>query len=263
VRAEEEQGFDRLSPNGVGELVLLAVLFALTAALYASVGFAGGSTYNALLALAGVDYRVFPIVALACNLIVATGGTVRFAQAGLVPWRGLVPLLALSVPAAWIGGMVPVSKQLFFLLLGGSLLIAALLLIVQPEREAGPRWPLLGPALAAPIGLLSGIVGIGGGIFLAPVLHLIGWDKAKRVAAAASVFILANSVAGIGGQLTKIADRPELLGSAVSYWPLGLAVLVGGQIGSRIGVQILPAMWLRRLTAILILYVAVRLLLQA
>jgi uncharacterized protein len=263
VRAEEEQGFDRLSPNGVGELVLLVVLFALTAALYASVGFAGGSTYNALLVLAGVDYRLFPIVALACNLIVAIGGTIRFAQAGLVPWRRLVPLLALSVPAAWIGGMLPISKQFFLLLLGGSLLIAAVLLIVQPEREARPRWPLLGPALAAPIGLLSGIVGIGGGIFLAPVLHLIGWDQAKRVAAAASVFILANSVAGIGGQLTKIADRPELLGSAVGYWPLCLAVLVGGQIGSRIGVRLLPALWLRRVTAILILYVAIRLLLQA
>lgn len=243
-------------------MLVLAVLFALTAALYASVGFAGGSTYNALLALAGVDYRVFPIVALACNLIVATGGTIQFTKAGLVPWRKLVPLLALSVPAAWIGGMLPVSKQLFLLLLGSSLLIAALLLIVQPEREGEPRWRLLGPVLAGPVGLLSGIVGIGGGIFLAPVLHLIGWDKTKRVAAAASVFILANSVAGIGGQLTKIVDRPDLLGSAVSYWPLTLAVLAGGQIGSRIGVDLLPALWLRRLTAILILYVAVRLLTQ-
>jgi uncharacterized protein len=244
-------------------VLVLILAFAVTAALYASVGFAGGSTYNALLALAGVDYRVFPLVALACNLIVATGGTIRFARAGLVPWRRLLPLLALSMPAAWIGGMLPVSKQVFLLMLGGSLLVAAVLLIVQPEREGEPRWPWLGPAVAAPIGLLSGIVGIGGGIFLAPILHLIGWDRAKRVAAAASVFILANSISGIGGQLTKIADRPEVLDSAVGYWPLGLAVLIGGQIGSRISVEILPAVWLRRLTAMLILYVAVRLLLQA
>jgi uncharacterized protein len=244
-------------------VLVLILAFAVTAALYASVGFAGGSTYNALLALAGVDYRVFPLVALACNLIVATGATIRFARAGLVPWRRLLPLLALSMPAAWIGGMLPVSKQVFLLMLGCSLLVAAVLLIVQPEREGEPRWPWLGPAIAAPIGLLSGIVGIGGGIFLAPILHLIGWNRAKRVAAAASVFILANSIAGIGGQLTKIADRPEVLDGAVGYWPLGLAVLIGGQIGSRIGVEILPAVWLRRLTAMLILYVAVRLLLQA
>lgn len=245
-------------------MLFLAIAFAVTAALYASVGFAGGSTYNALLALAGVDHRVFPIVALACNLIVATGGTIRFAQADLVPWRRLVPLLALSVPAAWLGGMLPVSKQLFLWLLGGSLLAASLLLFAQREREvSAERFKLLGPAIAAPIGLLSGIVGIGGGIFLAPVLHLIGWDKAKRVAAAASVFILANSIAGLGGQLTKLAGHPELVNAAWAYWPLALSVLVGGQIGSRLGVQILPALWLRRLTALLIFYVAIRLLIQA
>ena len=245
-------------------MALLALLFALTAALYASVGFAGGSTYNALLALAGVDYRVFPAVALVCNLIVAGGGTIRFARAKLVPWRRLAPLLALSVPAAWIGGMLPVSKQLFLWLLGSSLLVAAILLFVQREREYGSaRWPWLGAALSAPIGLLSGIVGIGGGIFLAPVLHLIGWDRARQVAAAASCFILANSLAGLGGQLTKLAGEPGLVEAALSFWPLAGAVLIGGQIGSRIGIELLPAAWLRRLTGVLILYVAVRLLLQA
>ncbi len=245
-------------------MLILAILFAITAALYASVGFAGGSTYNALLALAGVDHRVFPAVALVCNLIVATGGTIRFARAGLVPWSRVWPLLLLSMPAAWIGAMLPVSKQLFLWLLGGSLLVASALLIFQREREVeAQRWTLLGPLIAAPIGLLSGIVGIGGGIFLAPVLHLIGWDRAKRVAAAASVFILANSIAGLGGQATKLAGEPALVQSALSYWPLCLAVLVGGQIGSRVGVQLLSPLWLRRLTALLILYVAVRLLLQA
>lgn len=245
-------------------MLVLAALFALTAILYASVGFAGGSTYNALLALAGVDHRVFPIVALACNLIVAVGGTLRFARAGLVPWRKVIPLLALSVPAAAIGGMLPVSKHLFLVLLGGSLLVAGILLLAQPEREMAPRRAtIIGPAVAAPIGLLSGIVGIGGGIFLAPVLHLIGWDRTRRVAAAASIFILANSLAGLGGQLTKIAGHPELIGAAAGYWPLALAVLGGGQLGSRAGVQLLPASWLRRLTALLILYVSVRILLQA
>ena len=115
-------------------MFILAVLFALTAALYAGVGFAGGSTYNALLALAGVDHRIFPSVALVCNLIVATGGTIRFARAGMVPWARLWPVLLLSMPAAWIGGMLPVSKQAFLWLLGGSLLVASALLFLQPER---------------------------------------------------------------------------------------------------------------------------------
>ncbi|CAN5249005.1 sulfite exporter TauE/SafE family protein [soil metagenome] len=250
-------------------MLALALGFFGTALLYASVGFAGGSTYNALLVLAGVDQKIFPVIALACNLIVATGGSIRFARAGLVPWRRLWPLLAVSVPAAWIGGALPVSKALFILLLGGSLFVAGVLLLIQrPTREhvegEGARFPVLGPLIAMPLGLLSGIVGIGGGIFLAPVLHLIGWDKTKRVAASASVFILANSIAGLGGQLSKIVSGGiGVLSSVLSYWPLAVAVLIGGQIGSRAGVQIIPPVWLRRLTAALILYVAVRLLWQS
>jgi uncharacterized protein len=117
--------------------------------------------------------------------------------------------------------------------------------------------------ITAPLGLLAGIVGIGGGIFLAPVLHLIGWDKTKRVAASASVFILVNSLAGLAGQLSKIVGGGvAALEPVAAYWPLAVAVLVGGQIGSRAGVQLLPPLWLRRLTALLILYVAIRLMWQ-
>jgi uncharacterized protein len=238
-----------------------------TALLYASVGFAGGSTYNALLVLAGVDQKIFPIIALVCNLIVATGGSIRFAKAGLVPWRRLWPLLAVSVPAALIGGALPVPKPVFVALLAGSLLMAGVLLLVQREpREViakSTRYAILGPVIAAPLGLLAGIVGIGGGIFLAPVLHLIGWDKTKRVAASASVFILVNSLAGLAGQLSKIVGGGvAALEPVAAYWPLAVAVLVGGQIGSRAGVQLLPPLWLRRLTALLILYVAIRLMWQ-
>lgn len=243
----------------------LAAAFFATALLYASVGFAGGSTYNALLVLAGADQRMLPIVALGCNLIVSTCGSIRFARAGLIPWARLWPLLALSVPAALIGGAVPVSKTVFVALLGGSLLAAGVLLLVQPAQrdDAGEprRYTYAGPLIAAPLGLLAGIVGIGGGIFLAPVLHLIGWDRTKRVAASASVFILANSIAGLIGQLSKIANTAALT-PLLAYWPLALAVLIGGQIGSRLGIDVLPPIWLRRVTAVLILYVAARLLWQ-
>ena len=246
-------------------MIALGVGFFATALLYASVGFAGGSTYNALLLLVSVDQKILPIIALLCNLIVSTGGSIRFARASLVPWGRLWPLLFVSVPAALIGGMLPVSKPVFAGLLGGSLLVAGLLLAVQREpgeREPG-RFALVGPLIAAPLGLLAGIVGIGGGIFLAPVLHLIGWDRAKRVAATASVFILANSVAGLIGQLSKLGSSGvTALDPVLAYWPLAVAVLVGGQIGSRIGAQLLAPVWLRRVTAALILYVALRLLWQ-
>ena len=248
-------------------MTFLTPAFFLTALLYASVGFAGGSTYNALLVLAGTDQGILPIVALACNLIVATGGSIRFARAGLVPWRRLWPLLVLSVPAALIGGALPVSKFVFVALLGVSLAVAGLLLLFQREPKESAfettRYTILGPLIAAPLGLLAGIVGIGGGVFLAPVLHLIGWDKTRRIAASASVFILANSVAGLIGQFSKIAHGgAAALQPVLAYWPLALAVLIGGQIGSRLGVEVLPPVWTRRLTALLILYVAARLLWQ-
>jgi uncharacterized protein len=238
----------------------LAAAFFATALLYASVGFAGGSTYTALLLLMGVGQKTLPIISLLCNLIVSTGGSIRFARAGLVPWRRLWPLLAVSVPAALIGGMLPVSKTVFVILLGGSLIVAGILLLFQREpRERGDevrRFALVGPAIAAPLGLLAGIVGIGGGIFLAPVLHLIGWDRTKRVAASASVFILANSIAGLIGQLIKSGSDVATWTAVLAYWPLAVAVLIGGQIGSRAGVQILPPTLLRRLTALLIIFAA-------
>jgi uncharacterized protein len=246
-------------------MTALAFGFLIAAVLYASVGFAGGSTYTALLVLGGTGQTLVPIISLVCNLIVSIGGTIRFARAGLVPWRRLWPLLALSVPAAALGGALTVPKPVFVALLGGSLLVAGLLLLVQREpreRALEPgRYRWLGPAIAGPVGLLAGIVGIGGGIFLAPVLHLIGWDRTRRVAASASVFILANSIAGLIGQSSKLIDNggAEFV-PVLAYWPLAVAVLIGGQIGSRIGVRLLPARWLRRITAVLILYVAISLL---
>jgi uncharacterized protein len=238
--------------------------FFVTALLYASVGFAGGSTYTAMLLLAGVGQKTLPIISLLCNLIVSTGGSVRFARAGLVPWRRLIPLLGVSVPAAMIGGALPVSKTLFVILLGGSLIVAGILLLVQPEPrlhgDESRRFALVGPVIAGPLGLLAGIVGIGGGIFLAPVLHLIGWDQAKRVAASASVFILANSIAGLIGQLVKSGSNQATWTEVLAYWPLAIAVLIGGQIGSRVGVQIISPALLRRLTAVLIIFAALYLL---
>lgn len=250
-------------------IVGLALLFALTAALYASVGFGGGSTYIALLALAALDYQALPVIALLCNIIVVTGGTIRFQSRGLIDWKRIWPILILSVPAAWLGGRLVLEKDSFMLLLGLSLAVAGILLLVEPLiKRAGSgdsrdrRWTghrFFAPTVGTGIGFLSGMVGIGGGIFLAPILLLTRWADSRRIAATASVFILVNSISGLGGQLMKSGLSSG--GEAVAeYWPLFLAVLLGGQVGSFLASKALPEIWIRRLTAVLILYVAARIL---
>jgi uncharacterized protein len=242
---------------------LLIFGFFATALLYASVGFGGGSTYTALLTLTGTDYRILPFVSLVCNVIVVTGGTIRFVRAGLVPWRKVLPLVVASAPMALLGGLTPIKQPVFMAVLGVSLLIAGALLVWQREpkfADIAPRTnPLIGGVMGASIGYLSGLVGIGGGIFLAPLLYLLRWGEAKQIAATASFFILVNSIAGLVGQSIKLGNGGEL-GAVLAYWPLALAVLVGGQIGSWLGIKILPPVLVRRATGVLILYVAIQLL---
>lgn len=247
----------------------LTLFFLLTAGLYASVGFGGGSTYIALLALADLDYRLIPIIALLCNIIVVTGGTFRFHTCGLIEWGRIWPILALSLPAAWLGGLVPINREGFLLLLGLSLVIAAGLILAEPllgrarPDQSGAsgqsRWFI--PLIGAGIGFLSGMVGIGGGIFLAPILLLSNWSDSRRVAATASIFILVNSLSGLAGQLSK-SGWDQGIEAIYSYWPLFVAVFIGGQIGSFLASKALPEIWIKRLTALLILYVAMRILVQ-
>jgi uncharacterized protein len=243
-------------------LTWLTPLFALTALIYASVGFAGGSTYTALLVLAGVGLPLLPIISLACNIIVSTGGTIHFARARAIPWLRCLPIIALSVPLAWYGGSLDIDKALFVPLLAASLGVAGLLLLIgsRPVTErASLRYShAIAIAIAAPLGFLSGVVGIGGGIFLAPILHLIGWDSERRVAGAAALFILVNSIAGIVGQAGKLTA--PVLGQLVSdWWPLLVAVFVGGQIGSLFGSRHLPLPLIRRVTGAVVLVAAARL----
>lgn len=243
----------------------LVFLFFLTAALYASVGFGGGSTYNALLVLAGVDYRILPTIALACNIIVVAGGSHAFARSGHLRLKRIAPFLITSVPAAWAGGRIPVSETIFIGVLGFSLLAAGLHLVLDRNRDLDGDMKSAAPWLAwaagGLIGFISGLVGIGGGIFLAPVLYFIRWGKPKEIAGACSLFILANSLSGLTGQLMKLGDM-HALSMIGAYWMLFPAVLIGGQIGSRMANVGLSSLAIKRLTAVLILYVSVRLLLR-
>ncbi|WP_422343882.1 sulfite exporter TauE/SafE family protein [Parasphingorhabdus sp.] len=247
----------------------LAILFFLTAGLYASVGFGGGSTYIALLALSDIDYRVLPIIALLCNIIVVIGGTIRFQARQLIAWQRIWPILLLSVPAAWIGGNIAIDRDSFLILLGFSLAVAGFLLLIEPwfrsrmstQELIWPQQFWFAPVIGGAIGFLSGMVGIGGGIFLAPLLFLTNWADSRRIAATASVFILVNSASGLVGQFMK-SHEEQGMAVLLPYWPLFLAVLAGGQIGSFLSSKALPELWIRRLTALLILYVAIRILSQ-
>jgi uncharacterized membrane protein YfcA len=242
----------------------LALAFFITALLYSSVGFGGGSTYNALLALAVADISIVPVVALACNILVVAIGSWRFVRDGHVEWRRFWPLAALSIPAALLGGYIPVPAWLFVGLLAIALAASGLLMLWQPlwRRESSP-----GPentnrmsdlASGAALGLLAGITGIGGGIYLSPQLHLRRWANAKTIAGCCALFILVNSISGLAGQLLKNGGAATL-DVLELYWSLFPAVVLGGLIGSTLGSLRFSNTLLRLLTGLLVLYVAVRL----
>ncbi len=237
-------------------MIWLPPAFFATALLYASVGFGGGSTYNALLALAGFDYRLLPIVSLACNVVVVTGSTVRFARAKVMPWQRALLLALIAAPLAYLGGLTPIKQATFLILLGLSLIVAGLALLVprtaESDAESKPlaRWT---PLAVAPLGYLAGLVGIGGGIFLAPLLHFTRWANARAIAATTSLFILINSLSGLAGQLAK--NGTDAFGAALGdALPLLIAVVLGGQLGSLLALRWLPERVIRMLTAALTIW---------
>ena len=245
----------------------LALAFIVTAAIYASVGFGGGSTYTALLAVSGTPYILIPIVSLVCNICVVSGNSFRYIRGGFVTLSKVWPLLVVSVPAAMIGGMLHVSEALFLGLLSAALFLAGIRMVFAAPLPDGAAVPALQPSawiagmLGGFIGFFSGIVGIGGGIFLAPFLYRLRWGGAKNIAAICSVFILFNSASGLIGQLSKKSEA-SYGAEIIAYWPLILAVLIGGTFGNALSIRMLKANTLRRITGSLILIVAARLLLK-
>ena len=241
-------------------MALLAILFLVVAILYSSIGLGGGSTYFALLLIWGIPYFIFPVIALSCNIIVVSGNCFNYIRAGNFNLRLLIPYLIGSVPSAYIGGSLPVEKQLFEILLFLSLSVAGFLLLLNiksyDDKEEGYRIiPIpVSILIGGILGFISGIVGIGGGIFLSPILILIKAGKSKHIITTASLFILINSISGIIGQLTKNAVLLE----ALNYWYLLAVVLIGGQVGNFLNLKIFSARILVLLTAILVISVAAR-----
>ena len=248
-------------------MIYLISAFLITAFLYASVGFGGGSTYNALLILYNVDYLLIPKIALTCNLIVVIGGTIRYQLNNLIPWKKVLPLIIFSAPFAWIGGRLPIDKELFLAILGTSLLISGILLLIRKEeienfsKSVNSKIGIfLYSIMSVLIGLISGLVGIGGGIFLSPILHLSKTIPSMNIAAISSVFIFVNSIAGLSGQFMK-DNSVSLISEFVGYYWLFFAVLIGGSIGTYLGIKTFHPKIVRRLTAILVIYVSLRILL--
>lgn len=243
----------------------ILLFFFVIAFIYASVGFGGGSSYLAILALYALPFKEMRLIALICNIIVVTGGTIIFIRHKQVNWNKILPLALVSVPMAFLGATIKLSQDTFFVILGCSLIVAAVLLWIKTRRSdveniitTGKYGYIKDGLTGGAIGFLSGMVGIGGGIFLSPLLNLIKWDTAKRIAATASIFILVNSVAGIAGQLTTL--QTDFNYSRIVL--LCVAVFLGGQIGSRMGIIKFNPLVIRRLTAILVFAAGVEVLIK-
>ena len=241
-------------------MIILSILFFVTAILYSSVGFGGGSTYLALLLISGVPYFIFPVIALSCNIVVVSGNCFNYIRSGNLNLRLLIPYLIGSMPLAFIGGSLPIEKRLFEILLFLVLTIAGILLLLNfrsydDKEESYRKIPIIISILIGGIlGFISGIVGIGGGVFLSPILFLIKAGRPKHIVTTASLFILINSLSGIVGQLTKNVVISEI----PNYWFLLLAVLVGGQVGNFLNLKIFPTRILALVTSCLVLFVAIR-----
>ena len=241
-------------------MFILSFLFFLTAILYSSVGFGGGSTYLALLLIWDVPYQVFPIIALCCNIIVVTGNCFNYIKAGNINIKLLTPFLISSIPFAFIGGSLQIDKSFFEILLFTVLTLAGILLLLKSKsfdesKEINNNIPkLISFLIGGSIGFVSGVVGICGGIFLSPVLLLIKAAKARHIATTASLFILINSISGLIGQSTK----GFILNEIYNYWPLFLLVLIGGQLGNFLNIKILPTRVMILFTAGLVIFVSVR-----
>lgn len=233
--------------------------FFVVAVVYSSVGFGGGSSYLALLTFTSLSFVDIRSTALLCNILVVSGSVILFLQKHQLNFKKVIPLVLASVPMSFIGGYLKIQQEVFFVVLGITLVLAGLFMwfsskesFVTESKSTGVKSAVYGGL----IGLISGMVGIGGGIFLSPLLHLTQWDTAKKIAATASFFILVNSISGLVGQYQH---------SDFSFhWNFLLLVLpvvfVGGQIGVRLNLNFLSQQTIRQFTVLVVIVAGLRIL---
>ena len=241
-------------------MIILSIFFFITAIIYSSVGFGGGSTYLALLLIWEIPYYIFPVIALICNIIVVSGNSFNYIRTGNLNLNILIPYLIGSIPFAFLGGSIKIDKEIFEIILFLILSTAGLLLFFNSNSYEDNNFvPNIIPKyISIPIGsllgLVSGIVGIGGGIFLSPILFLLKAGYSRQIITSASLFILINSISGVLGQLTK----QNVVNDIWDFWPLFILVFLGGQIGNFLNLKFLSNRLLAIITSGLVLFVAIR-----
>ena len=240
-------------------LTLIAILFFCIAVLYASVGFGGGSSYIAILLIAGFAIPDIRFTALVCNIIVVSAACFNYIRAGLIPWKSVLPIVLLSVPFAFLGGMIELQSSIYKIVASVLLITASVLMFLKIDNSSSKKELSTGvlSGIGGGIGFVSGAIGIGGGIFLSPILHLMNWQTAKVISATASFFILINSIAGIGGQLTN-----NISINWQSLKVLGICVLVGGLLGNYLNLKVFDQQKVRLFTAFLIGAIGIRILIS-
>ena len=241
------------------QIVLLAVCIFIAALLYSSVGHGGASGYLAAMALFGLAPAVMRPTALILNLLVAAIATVQFARAGHFSWRLFWPFAAGSIPFAFVGGTITLPAPIYKQLLGVVLLFAAYRLFLSPRAGSDAdlrRMPIpLAIAIGCVIGLLSGLTGVGGGIFLSPLLLVGRWASPKPTAAISAAFIWVNSASGLLGHLAGVHEIPAV----AALW--AIAAVTGGAIGAGFGSRRLAGLTLRRLLAVVLVVAGFKMLL--
>jgi uncharacterized membrane protein YfcA len=235
-------------------LLIICAVF-IVAVLYSSVGHGGASGYLAVMAFLGVMPGVTRPTALVLNLFVASIGTFQFWRAGYFSWRTFWPFAVTSIPFAFVGGTIHLPTTAYKAVLGVVLLLAAAPLAWRFTSDDDVRPPNIAVALAigAVIGLLSGLVGVGGGIFLTPILLLAGWAETKTAAGVSALFILVNSISGLAGNYAQLTALP----SHVLFWIA--AAVAGGIAGSTLGAKRFDSLMLRRVLAVVLLLAGVKL----
>lgn len=245
----------------VSETTVIVLLLFVGAALYASVGHGGASSYLAVMGLFSVSPAVMKPTALALNILVSIVATLRFWRAGLFRWQLFWPFAVASIPAAFLGGASSLAPRYYQLVVGIVLLYAAVWMFRSSLRPIATeaRTPKLGVAIVAGVGIgyISGLAGVGGGIFLSPLLLYNGWAETRETSAVAAPFILVNSVAGLLGHLSSVAQLPVNL----PLW--GAAAVVGGWIGATYGSRRAPPAVLRRLLALVLVVAGTKLIIGA
>tara|TARA_B110000003_G_scaffold40155_1_gene37011 strand:+ start:2462 stop:3178 length:717 start_codon:yes stop_codon:yes gene_type:complete len=233
----------------------------MIAVLYSSVGFGGGSSYLAILALTGITFTELRLISLACNIVVVSVNVFHFQKQKMYDWKKVIPIIFFSIPLAFIGGYIEITQKIFFIFLGCTLLIASITMWFTPKIISNhiPKSSISiskNTMYSGLIGFISGMVGIGGGIFLAPLLYVRQWDSPMRIAAIASLFILLNSLSGIIGQ----SFNPKFSINWYLIIPLLVTVFIGAYIGSKINNRYLTPNQIKKGTAIIIAYVSIQIL---